>query len=479
MIKIKRKLDLQRCEIRSAIDAVQGDICSRTIEFSLYSGERPLPVPENPAILIRYKKPDRTGGEYDTLPDGSSAWTFRGNRLTIVLAPQVLTVPGLVDLTVTILSDGRQLSTFPQLIHVLPAAQDWSEDSMDYFNITGFLPAPGNARPGQYLAVSSVDSTGRVTGVRAADIRSGGGGSPSDWNAAEDEPGHIRNRPFYSDLRYGAILPETTPIYDDAEQAFFITECLSLSAGHDYTVRWNGTDYTCTAQEMDGIVLLGNGGALDSTLPGSDDPFVIVAVPESMMESLGVGAMIVSMDGSTELTLSISGVIETIVPIPSKYLTNARGQRKITLNMDAGSASAPTPDPNEIDAAELETALTVIYNGAAHSCILSNWVYEVYDQVTYNMIDFVFSDSQNNHTDLIRGTWSGTQVTFREKRETLHPYDGPRTAVSFYVQPQHGNHCWLDTHNLELDGLLLVSPGNKRFFLTVNDDGTLTTSTNY
>lgn len=390
-------------------------------------------------------------------------------------------------MTITILAQGKQLSSFPLLVNVLPTAQGWSEDSKDYFNITGFLPAPGDARPGQYLKVSGVDSTGRVTGVCAADVSFVGGSGQSDWNAAEGDPGHIRNRPFYADPILHTVLAQTQPVYNDQDGMFYVAEAFSLVPGEEYMVHWNGADYRCTAMEIAinsffSAVCVGDIGALNG-VPVTGEPFGIACLSPEMADLQG-GAygMVVPMDGCTELTLSISGITETIVPIPKKYLTEARCQKKIILDMDVGTASINVPSPDEIETGELQAAITVIYNGREHSCLIASRDSITEGDLTFHFIEFLFSEWQENGGDginLVRGTWAFNQVTFQEARQTLRPYDGPRTCISFYVQPTNGTHCWMDTHNLLLDGILLESPSRKKFFLTVKDDGTLSTSENY
>jgi len=89
--------------------------------------------------------------------------------LTIALAPQVLTTPGFVSLTVTLIENEKQLSVFPVQIAVQPVAHAAIAGSEDYFYVTGFLPAPASARVGQQFRVSTVNEAGQITGVEAFD----------------------------------------------------------------------------------------------------------------------------------------------------------------------------------------------------------------------------------------------------------------------------------------------------------------------
>lgn len=169
MITNKLKLDLQTPGIIPTIHAVQNDSYSRNLEIALFSDRKPFLFPENGTVVIRYKKSDGKGGEYDTLPDGSTAWWVERNILTVALAPQVLTVPGAVLLSVSLLADGTQLSVFPIRLAVEPIAAANFAKSENHFYITGLLPAPVSGNAGQYLRIASVNEQGRITAVDAVD----------------------------------------------------------------------------------------------------------------------------------------------------------------------------------------------------------------------------------------------------------------------------------------------------------------------
>ncbi len=161
------KMDLIRSGPQPVVDAVQGDSCSRCLEFSLYEAGKPFMIPESTSVIIRYRKMDQTGGEYDTLPNGERAWTISKNNVIVTLAPQTLTFPGRVDLSVTLICNGSHLTTFPAFMDVKPVAHALTEDSQNYFYVTSILSAPNNAQVGEYLRVSAVTSQGLVTGVEA------------------------------------------------------------------------------------------------------------------------------------------------------------------------------------------------------------------------------------------------------------------------------------------------------------------------
>lgn len=69
----KLKLDLARRTMTPRIDVVHGDTGSRVLELALQAQGEPWAIPVDGAVMISYRKSDGTGGEYDRLPDGSSA----------------------------------------------------------------------------------------------------------------------------------------------------------------------------------------------------------------------------------------------------------------------------------------------------------------------------------------------------------------------------------------------------------------------
>lgn len=172
IITNKVKLDLQTPGILPTIHAVQNDSYSRNLEITLFSDRKPFVFPENGTVVIRYKKSDGKGGEYDTLPDGTAAWWTERNVLTVALAPQVLTTPGSVHLSVSLIAGGTQLSIFPIRLSVAPIAAGKIAQSENYFYITGLLPAPVSGNVGQCLRIAAVNSEGRITAVEAADSES-------------------------------------------------------------------------------------------------------------------------------------------------------------------------------------------------------------------------------------------------------------------------------------------------------------------
>lgn len=171
----KTTIDFTNWQGTPCFNAVEGDQYSRNLECTLLSNGRAFIPPEGCAIILRYRKPDYTGGVYDTMPDGSKAWTLNGNILTLELTPQLFTAPGTSELFVTLMDGKSKLNCFKLQFYVQKIPHGLP-NSQRYINVDTFIPHPRAASVGQYLQVTGVDRDGRVT-VSGADGTGGTGGS--------------------------------------------------------------------------------------------------------------------------------------------------------------------------------------------------------------------------------------------------------------------------------------------------------------
>ena len=149
--------DLLSVGVPPVIYAVQGDRMTREVEISLFSGGEEFLVPDGSRVTIGYKKRDGHGGIYDSVSVGESAYEIGGNKIKIVLAPQVLTSPGDVCVTVGIFNGERALHTFPFLISVTPNPSS-DAVSEDFFSVGGVVPYSGWT-PNKFLGT---DENGNV-----------------------------------------------------------------------------------------------------------------------------------------------------------------------------------------------------------------------------------------------------------------------------------------------------------------------------
>ena len=123
----------------------------------------------------------------------------------------------------------------------------------------------------------------------------------------------------------GVILPETVPVFMEDMGAFVIMDGIDASMfteGESYTVNWNGTEYKTSALAVndDGMeaIILGDAGALQGE-PVSGEPFMIMILSAEAQAAMGVAGMIMAIDGSETVIMSIS-LDEANVPISHKYL---------------------------------------------------------------------------------------------------------------------------------------------------------------
>ena len=144
------------------------------------------------------------------------------------------------------------------------------------------------------------------------------------------------------------ILPECQPTFFE-EGGFALDHPLGLVSGESYLVTWNGTEYTCVAQEFpdNSLVALGNGSML-----GGDDtgePFALMEYSDSTAAETGFYVAIAPLDGTTELTISIYGKGETIRKLDSRclptdatvfHLTSPNGTKFAVTVADDGTLSA-------------------------------------------------------------------------------------------------------------------------------------------
>ena len=404
----KIHMDLVRRGIVPRLQAVQGDALTRQVEISLLADGRPWPIPGAPTVLIRYRRPDRATGEYDTLADGTPAGSTEGTAVTITLAREVLAVPGDVVLVVTLIAGGRELSTFEFLIAVQPNHSRDIFQGSDQASVTGMLPAPERAKAGQILVIEDVDEYGLIRRMKAEDALPGttivqialdenqpddtasrykitmndgsehsftvshgktayryaqeagytgteaefaqklagesslihvGPEAPteenvclwidteeeaaevsqSDWNAAEGESGHVKNRTHYSEFS-NVIFPETVVAWDDTTEYCGIMELAEpLVLGHSYKVEYNGEVFVLDARYYEGVsVYLGNKSFLGDTFTDENtgEPFVIVYVEGTAM-LVGFNLQTVEPAAGSATVKITAEVVQTL---PAKYL---------------------------------------------------------------------------------------------------------------------------------------------------------------
>ena len=203
--------------------------------------------------------------------------------------------------------------------------------------------------------------------------------APSDWNAAEGEPGHVLNRTHYVEDGEGYLLPETTiEINPDDEMGALLSPILDLEAGEEYTVTWNGVEYKSvgvdgTDVELPGIVL----GNVDALLGVGDsgEPFIVAAVNPQMVEEMGFAIAVIPFDGSASATVSIYGKTKIIHKLDSKYLPEGYPYVSVTQGEAMGDARYSVDEESGMafldKTAKIITGgeYTVSWNGTEYVCV--------------------------------------------------------------------------------------------------------------
>lgn len=134
------RLNLSAAGIPPRLAMPQGDANSRTIVATLWDGPTPYNIPANAAVMVRFRKPDGTGGLYDATEAGTAV-TASGNTVTAPVATQMLAVAGVVQAEIDIYGTGSgkaadRLATFRFAVEVAPSAYpDAQIISSDYYNI--------------------------------------------------------------------------------------------------------------------------------------------------------------------------------------------------------------------------------------------------------------------------------------------------------------------------------------------------------
>lgn len=136
----------------------------------------------------------------------------------------------------------------------------------------------------------------------------------------------------YSEFAEGVILPETIVeiILDETNPeertGILLEPVLNIIGGNEYTVTWNDTEYKCVAHDASVLTggeiaggVLGNVGMMDGS-GDSGEPFIIVALDSTAAAKAGYACGFVPLDGSESVTVSISGVIETVHKLDGKFL---------------------------------------------------------------------------------------------------------------------------------------------------------------
>ena len=117
------------------------------------------------------------------------------------------------------------------------------------------------------------------------------------------------------------LLPTRTLTVDENVGGAIITSRIGFNTGSIYTVSYNGQQYECVAQDLDGGVAIGDIGLMAGGT-STGEPFIIAEMPAP--QDIGDGTLayglVIPIDGSTEITVSIYGPKITYHTLPEELM---------------------------------------------------------------------------------------------------------------------------------------------------------------
>ena len=210
------------------------------------------------------------------------------------------------------------------------------------------------AEVGQTIVVKEVDADGK----------------PTAWESADYQP-----RTHWSEFGTVTIMPETTVEIDPDNGAGYVFVDFVLETGKAYTIKYNGVEYPdCTGMQVDMGLAFGNLGAEDESFPVTEHPFILIS-PEEDVDGDGVvdyAVIVIPLDGSESVTLSIEGEEEIAHKIPKKYVPTLEEMRTETVEILPETTIPIDPDEGAGElpvnfALEPNKPYTIKYNGVEYS----------------------------------------------------------------------------------------------------------------
>ena len=212
-IKHSIGLNLSAFAIPCRLHMVQGDSNSRTIVATLWDGAQPYSVPDGSSVMVRFRKPDGTGGLYDSSEAGETI-SYAGNVVTAPVATQMLAVAGDVFAEIDIFGSGsgtaaERLATFRFVVEVAPCVLPDAEIiSSDYYNVLAAKVAEAVAAADQAeQAKSAAAASASAAATSAADAATSAEGAvkynaPQTLTEAQKQQArdNIGAEVFYIDL---------------------------------------------------------------------------------------------------------------------------------------------------------------------------------------------------------------------------------------------------------------------------------------
>ena len=266
------------------------------------------------------------------------------------------------------------------------------------------------------------------------------GSGGADWEASEGEPGHVLHRTHYTEVVTGTVLAETDMVFSGDGVFYTADPVAPVFAGEQYTVNWNGVEYRCVCKEIDdgdGTMLpaMGNLAAMEA---GDDtgDPFLILVTPADVQVDFALAAF--PLDGTTELTLSITGKTESVTRLPKKYLPELRGQKKIVITRGTSGnfADVSYDDVLKMDAAEFAASAVVLWKDCEFDVVSATKTPEADGKNELIRFAYISHGGENGAARVLHfGQWRKGGINF--DRDEFPPYgliQPPKGKVGQYLR---------------------------------------------
>lgn len=138
----------------------QDDSGSRFVAISLYNSGAAIALESDALFAMRYKTAQGAYGLYDTLPDGTSAFSLSGNTVTVQLVDQIFSAPGRVECELRIIDSTSGISTWTFYVEVEGSNVGDTLIPSDYINVFSNIAAAVAADADRAeAAASSIDTS--------------------------------------------------------------------------------------------------------------------------------------------------------------------------------------------------------------------------------------------------------------------------------------------------------------------------------
>ena len=286
-------------------------------------------------------------------------------------------------------------------------------------------------------------------------------GAQPNWNQNDDtQPDYVINRPFYTYDFLDIPMEETTVEFTKSGGIYSSTGSypyLEMRFGDKYQVTWDGTTYECECSEFEGEWIFGN-QSISGIGENTGEPFVFIH------------GFFYTEDNSASHTISIWRILEENVKIDEKYIPELQYMDKVNPT-GTGSFSLN----RKIDTIVGDYSFTEGYNttasGPASHAEGNNTTASAWSSHAEGFGTKASSDHQH-----VQGKYN--------IEDAAHTYahivgngDSETALSNAHTLDWSGNAWFAGT----IEGKAFILPSStegstKRFKITVDDSGTITTT---